>query len=626
MTRRRKYKKSRAEPAAVTNSTAVKTTDAFQNPLTRSGAFMPNVLESTMYPLTRLSRNWQLLNSLYRSHWVIRRIIDVIPSDMLKNGYKILSQMPPDQLKKVTQLERQTKLTLKIKEGLRWGRLYGGAAGVILLDGHDDILDKPLDYDMVMPGSFKGLLIVDRWSGISPDEELVTDISDPEFGLPDYYTITAEGMERGIRVHHSRICRFIGRDLPYIEKLAETYWGASEIEHVYDELKKRDNVSWNMAMLTFMANLRTVKMEGMGQILGLGGEKAQEQLYNTIQAMNAMMNNNSLQIIGENDEYESHQYTFSGLGEVYDRFMMDVAGAAEIPVTKLFGRSPAGMNATGESDMQNYYDTIEERQESELRPIYDKLLPIMMLSCFGAIPDDFDFAFNPVRRPKDDEMADLASKNTDSVTKAFDSGMISQRTALKELRQQSETTGMWSNITDEDIEKADAEVSRPDEAMGALPFGDSPQQMTMDAAWEESKHPRGPDGKFGTGSASTNSSETGTIKTSPAGTNSFKVQGFRNKQKLRNHWKNGRTHQAEYPDFTMEQYEKRAVELAEMPVGGSIQGHADKDGNVIRYDADTNDFVKGNPNKGITTMFKPAEGKAYYLKQREEDLKHGGKT
>ena len=208
---RRKYKKSRAEPV-MSKSKTVKTTDAFQNPLTRSGAFMPNVLESTMYPLTRLSRNWQLLNSLYRSHWVIRRIIDVIPSDMLKNGYKILSQMPPDQLKKVTQLERQTKLTLKIKEGLRWGRLYGGAAGVILIDGHDDILDEPLDYDMVMPGSFKGLLIVDRWSGISVDEELVTDISDPEFGLPKYYTITTEGMERGIRVHHSRICRFMGRD------------------------------------------------------------------------------------------------------------------------------------------------------------------------------------------------------------------------------------------------------------------------------------------------------------------------------------------------------------------------------------------------------------------------------
>ena len=92
------------------------------------------------------------------------------------------------------------------------GPLIWRCAGVILIDGQEDVLDTPLEYDTIMPDSFKGLLIVDRWSGISPDADLVTDISDPEFGLPDYYTITAEGMERGIRVHHSRICRFMGRD------------------------------------------------------------------------------------------------------------------------------------------------------------------------------------------------------------------------------------------------------------------------------------------------------------------------------------------------------------------------------------------------------------------------------
>ena len=68
-------------------------------------------------------------------------------------------------------------------------------------------------------------------------------------------------------------------------------------------------------------------------------------------------------------------------------------------------------------------------------------------------------------------MADLASKNTDSVTKAFQAGMVSQRTALKELRQQSEMTGMWSNITDEDIEKADDSVMQPDEGMGDMMGG-----------------------------------------------------------------------------------------------------------------------------------------------------------
>lgn len=445
---KKKYR-PRAEPQKI------KTNDAFQNPLSRAGVFMPNLLEATQYPNTRFTRNWQLINSLYRSHWVVRRVIDVMPGDMMKNGYKILSQLEPDQLKQITKVERQTRISSKILEGLRWGRLYGGAGGLILIEGHDDILDQPLEYDQIMPGTFKGMLVVDRWSGISPDAELITDITDPDFGMPAYYTITTDGMQRGIRVHHSRICRFMGRDLPYIEKLAETYWGASELEHVFDELKKRDNVSWNMAMLTFMANIRTLKLEGMGQILATGSEKVLQDLYATVQAQNTLMNNNGVQILGEKDDYQTHQYTFSGLGEVYDRFMMDLAGAAETPVTKLFGRSPAGMNATGESDMQNYYDTIEEKQESDLRPVYDKILPIIMMSEFGAIPDDFDYNFKPVRRLKDSEQSDLASKNTDSVTKAFQAGMISQQTALKELREQSETTGMWGNITDEDIAKAD---------------------------------------------------------------------------------------------------------------------------------------------------------------------------
>lgn len=371
-----------------------------------------------------------------------------------------------------------------------------------------------------MPGDYKGLLVLDRWSGITPEMELVNDLDDPEFGLPNFYRVSSDSLDIGVKVHHSRIIRFMGRPLPYIEQLAETYWGASELEHVIDELRKRDNVSWNIAMLTFMANLRVMKMEGMSQILATGSPQAQQDLYNVIQGMNAMMNNSSMQILGENDSFETHQYTFGGIADTYDRFMMDVAGAAETPVTKLFGRSPAGMNSTGESDMQNYYDTIEEKQESELRPIYDKLLPIMCMSTLGAVPDDLDFDFNAVRRPNEDEMSDLASKNTDSVTKAFQAGLISQRTALKELRSQSEITGMWTNITDEDIEKADDTIQDPNEGMpgmggmfdssegdvGSPEKGENEEydkphgqgelaqknglQRTTDA-WEESKHSRG---------------------------------------------------------------------------------------------------------------------------------------
>lgn len=512
---KRKYR-DRKKTAA-----AVHTRDSFQNPLTRSGIFMPNALEATRYPLTRFSWDWLTINSLYRSHWIVKRIINTIPADMMKNGYKIISQIPPDAIDKISRVERKTSTTARIMEGLQLGRLYGGAGALILLRGQEDELDQPLRLDEIMPGDYKGLLVLDRWTGISPENELIGDMDDADFGMPDFYDITCDLYPKGIRVHHSRILRFIGQPLPYYEKQAENYWGASELEHVIDELKKRDNVSWNIAMLTFMANLRVMKMEGMSQLLAAGSEQAQRDLYNTIQGMNAMMNNNSIQILGENDSFETHQYTFGGIADTYDRFMMDVAGAAETPVTKLFGRSPAGMNATGESDMQNYYDTIEEKQESVLRPIYDKLLPIMAMSALGAVPDDLDFEFNAVRRPDEDEMSDLASKNTDSVTKAFQAGLISQRTALKELRSQSEITGMWTNITDEDIEKADDTIQDPNEGMGEMDglFGNAPSrpgnqgesgedgkqdplhgidesaqpkgpQRTMDS-WEEGKHPRG---------------------------------------------------------------------------------------------------------------------------------------
>lgn len=71
--------------------------------------------------------------------------------------------------------------------------------------------------------------------------------------------------------------------------------------------------------------------------------------------------------------------------------------------------------------------------------------------------------------------------------------------------------------------------------------------------------------------------------TSPSGANIFVVRGFKNRQKLMNHWKNGRTPREEYHDFTIEQYVQCALKLLEQPVSENILGHADKYGHVIRY-------------------------------------------
>ena len=108
---------------------------------------------------------------------------------------------------------------------------------------------------------------------------------------------------------------------------------------------------------------------------------------------------------------------------------------------------------------------------------------------------------------------------------------------------------------------------------------------------------------------------------SPNGENKFLVRGFRNRQKMKNHWKN---HSLQYLGFTEEQYEERVVSLIESPVDDNVLGHMDKDGVIVRYDKSANDFVKGHPLKGIFTMFKPETGIKYYFGQKEEYIKNGG--
>ena len=436
----------------------MKARDSFANPFARLGAGQMNLLNTSGYPITRMTQDYAKLNALYRNDWIAARIIDTIPEDMTKNWYSVTSQINPDQIKQYEITERRTHLKRSILEGLKWGRLFGGAAGVIIIEGQEDMLDQPLDLRLVLPGTFKGLLIADRWSGIYPDSNVVSDISDPDYGLPEYYTfsMSESALESGIRVHHSRIVRFTGRELPYVERLSENYWGMSEIEHVFTELNKRNTTSENIASLIFQANIRTYKMADLGQTLMTADPQSLSELYQTLTVQNFLQSNMGMNVMDKDDDLQTSQYTFTGVSDVYEMFMLDIAGAAEIPVTKLFGRSPAGMNATGESDLTNYYDKIGQDQETCLRPVIEKLLPIICLSTWGVIPDDIDFTFNPIGTTSETERASLVQQTSTAIITAFQAGLISQQTALEELRKSGARYSMWQSISDETIAQADS--------------------------------------------------------------------------------------------------------------------------------------------------------------------------
>jgi phage-related protein (TIGR01555 family) len=464
-------------PEALTNAVnAMMVRDAFQNLMARTGAGMPNLMEGSNYINDRLTRNYQLLNTLYRSNWLARRVIDIIPKDMLRNGWKYETDLTPEQIDKLYRVERKTRILPALLRGLNFGRLYGGAAALMMIEGQEDQLDEPLELESILPGDFKGLMIVDRWSGIYPDLTLVQDWNDPEFGLPEFYEFRASAMTSSTvaRVHHSRILRFTGWDLPEIERQVESYWGLSVLEPLLEELKKRDNTSANIAQIIFQANLKIFKMKDLDQLLTNTDPQSQKDLYNVVSAQNALMNSQGMLLMGNEDDFQQFSISnFRGLQDIYDSFKQDVAGAAQIPMRRLFGYAPAGMSDTGEADDRNYYDVIVNEQEATLRPVLEKLGTVLCMSALGFIPDDLEFTFNPVSTPSDKDVADIIKAKGESIIAAHSAGIISDRIAAQEFKQAGEGTNMFSNITDEYIAKLSDDPTPP---MGPLGLDEEDDQ------------------------------------------------------------------------------------------------------------------------------------------------------
>lgn len=435
--------------------------DSFVNALSNMGECTDNIINHTQYTIFRYTRDYHTLNALYRNNWIIKKIVNTVADDMTKNWIKFNADIVDEQQERLSTLFRRTKTKTKISEALYWSRLYGGSGALMLIEGEGNNLIEPLDLNRIMPNAYKGLFVLDRWSGIYPSIELISDINDPDFGLPEYYYI--RNLENTsmvqTKVHHSRLLLFRNRKLSSWEEQGEMYWGASELDHIIEELKKRDNTSWNIATLVFQANLLVNKVDGMDILASLGDTNAQSDLYNLKSAIAKMRSASSVLVCGQNEDYSNLQYSFSGLAEIYKTFMLDISGAAEIPATKLFGRSPEGMNATGDMDMQNYYEKIKMEQEKALAENLDKLLPIIFMSEFGTVDNALNYEFEPVYVPSESEQADLIGKKTAAVSLAYQDGALSIKKYLMELQKMAKQHNMFTTITDEDIAKA------PDELM-----------------------------------------------------------------------------------------------------------------------------------------------------------------
>jgi hypothetical protein len=373
--------------------------DGWQNVLTGLGICGRDKKMNSHFSITKLL-NEQELDQMYRTDGLTRRIIDLFANEMIRQGWEIEGDQEGKCLCKLDDLKASMHLTNLIK----WARLYGGAVCVMgINDGLP--LDMPVDENSIR--DVEWLRVFDRYEASSSQLPFEYDLNSPNYGFPDIYTISDNRTGAIFFVHHSRILRMDWSMLPPRWQNHNNGWGDPLMQSIYEEIRNYSTVfSSTATMMQDFVNA-ILSVPNLSEVMASQcGEQNLMKRLNIFNLSKSMMN---LGIIDAEEKYEKITTNVSGISEILDRFMVSLSAVCGIPVTLLFGRSAAGMNATGDNDVRNFYDSVKQEQEVKLKPILEKLIRYIMLSKDGAFlgvePEDWAIQFVPLWQNTEEQEA-----------------------------------------------------------------------------------------------------------------------------------------------------------------------------------------------------------------------------
>ncbi len=318
------------------------------------------------------------LSALYHSDDMAARMIDVIPNEMLREGFGFETGDPKlDGIlnDKFDSLSAPAHLA----DGVRWGRCFGGAG---LLIGADDGRDAS---QVLVPERAKDLnflYVIDRrmlWPLSYYEDE-----GNPKLGQPSTYLVTTMGGTHfnTTVVHESRLILFRGAPTGIRERMQLSGWDYSVMQRAYSVLRSF-NTGWKaVETLLVDGNQAIFKMTGLAEMLASGGEEVLRARMQAMDLYRSVMRAMVIDADGK-ETFERNTANFSNIPDTLDKFMLRLSAAVQIPVTILMGQSPAGMDATGDSDFRWFYDRIRAEQTTILAPKIRRLADIFLRTKAG---------------------------------------------------------------------------------------------------------------------------------------------------------------------------------------------------------------------------------------------------
>ncbi|WP_064737433.1 DUF1073 domain-containing protein [Cupriavidus sp. amp6] len=365
---------------------------------------------------------------LYALGGLYGRVVDLPADKAVSRGVEIEGDKDSVVANELDRL----KVLPALADSLRWSRLTGGAA-IVVVANDGGTLRAPLEASRL--DTIEELKVFDL-DDVSATDQRYSDPTKANFGMPEVYqvrTLASGTVNAEFYVHETRLIPVPGDPLPRrIAAIKGVPWaGRSAITRAYRTISDySQSLHWSLGILE-RKQQAIYGMKGLAELL-------QAQLEDVVQKRIALVDSarnilNTVAIDSE-DEYRIEDTNVGGVRDIVNEFQIALSAETGIPVTLLFGRSPAGQNATGDADFGTFYDLVEGLQQNKAGPALERLITLILAQkSIAKTIGQWSIVWPPLESPSEKELADVEKTEADAAqAEATAIGTLIDRNILTE--------------------------------------------------------------------------------------------------------------------------------------------------------------------------------------------------
>lgn len=245
---------------------------------------------------------------------------------------------------------------------------------------------------------------------------------------PDWYQ-PQTWFSMATEIHTSRFIPFIGREVPDILKAAYSFGGLALTQmakpYVDNWLRTRQSVSDLIHAFTVF-----VMSTNFNQLAGADGANILKRL----QVFNNFRDNTGLMVVDKDTEALTNVSAPLGtLDQLQAQSQEQMAAVSKIPLVKLLGISPHGLNASSEGEIQVFYDSIHAFQAKFFTPGLRRIIGFAQLNIWGYIDPRIVFDYEPLWSLDEKGEAEVRKIDADTGKILIDGGVIDQEEERKRV-------------------------------------------------------------------------------------------------------------------------------------------------------------------------------------------------